>query len=172
MLTPARPGDPKPCYGVGLLVNRKWHACEPAPRSHTFMQYVQEGRLHLALVTLGARLPTIVISFYAYATSPAGADMGTVQATGVMFEAIFDELSKWPVMPFVLLGDLSTQPNMVPALRTAILGGNVIDAGAIASVWGGCSNQPTARAHNAKTMSRLDYVFVSSDLHWATIAHE
>eukprot|EP00969_Alexandrium_andersonii_P005199 226382-Alexandrium_andersonii.AAC.1 len=114
------------------MVCAKFLSCSPPPRTPLFNEYVSEGRLHLAVLTLSSSAPLMVVTFYAYASDPPSGVGSRFDATTGLMEAVCKEVSAWPDIPFVLCGDRSADVYRIPSLRTAVLEGDVVDPGSIA----------------------------------------
>eukprot|EP00969_Alexandrium_andersonii_P121692 5380496-Alexandrium_andersonii.AAC.1 len=67
-------------------------------------------------------------------------------------------------MPFVLLGDLNEDPNDIGISARLLQEGHIMDAGACAHYWGQRPNCPTCIAHNSRVDSRVDHIFLSSEI--------
>eukprot|EP00969_Alexandrium_andersonii_P093926 4149316-Alexandrium_andersonii.AAC.1 len=67
-------------------------------------------------------------------------------------------------MPTLILGDLNALPEKVPCLQQLLQEGSWHDVGAKASVWdpAAVDEAPTAKAHNAREPTRIDYCFVNA----------
>eukprot|EP00969_Alexandrium_andersonii_P051756 2272943-Alexandrium_andersonii.AAC.1 len=112
------------------------------------------------MVGIGKKTPLLVMSLYGWASDTG--EMSRHQRTSELVGAAIAELLEWPNMPTIVAADLNARIEQLPSLQAQILAGNWHDLGAIASSWGAEDASPTAWAHNAKSPSRIDYLFADS----------
>ena len=108
---------------------------ELVPRTASFKEAQQQGRLVMAMIAAGGKCPIVVISFYAWVDTK-GEAKGHLRSK--LMATISHEMAQWPRLPTFIVGDLNDDALNVPSPAWQLQAGQWHDLGALANVcfWG------------------------------------